>query len=575
MTPEYIQFDDRQREQFLSQLGTFSPGERELFRQLCRNWQEKIPYKRFAASTGIDRAGNAELISLMRKMRKEHLGLLRTEITNERRHPEAIVLSAKDGETFFRELMDEFFIDLKESITNSLPLESVISHEIGSIPSEVYFTVDLSSLSAFVDNEGESNPILRIPGYSDDFILLTAKNLRSAVTFAILKLRYYLGNTNLLGYLAKSMDLNLLEVKKRASGKDPKFWLELTGKINESQSEIAASRNFAVDRGFYNGSLLLNTIVEAQLLSVQNKKKEREERELDLKAVVLAVKENSGILMEQIELSRIIENQRDKYGDSFEQFREEFYERYVKAREPKSLPHVVMLNRKYIHRDNVFPTFLTSFRVLENVLQVHFREVMENQLKSGRRNKIFFSTDNFDEAIRSEVGKRDPLVHALMLNPGVLAEAIIHNARETNSAKSSAEIRRRLSIYFDPANLKPLPPHVWFDLNIATIFESAFEELHIFRRILIRITGKYDSFRSSFVGRGSAPSIPLPSTETTEREHRTERTRRDSTSGSHRSRSSSPREKKKAPQKQKVKKSYTQSDQDQAWESFGKTLKDK
>jgi len=589
MKPEFISFDDRQREQYLSQLGTFSPGEREIFRQLCRNWQERIPYKRFAASTGVETGGNAELISLMKKLRREHIGIMRTTVADDRRIPDALVIAVANSEPFYVELVDEYFVDLRESILNPLPLQSTIYEEVGNIPKEFIESVDVERLADYVDAPDETRKIIRVPGHRGEGILITSTNLRAAVTIAILKMRYYLSNTSLLGFLAKTIDTSLLDLKKRIAGKEPRFWLDLTRTVGRSYGDISAARTLAVDDAFFHSAALLQIIIEAQIEGATKKKKEKEERELDLQAVAMAIKESPEILVEQIDLSRIIEGQREKYGDGFEGFREEFYERYVKARDGNALPQIVLLEKNYIHRDNIFPSFLSSFKELERSMSAYFTDLMEQQLKSNQRNKVFYSIENFDQAIREVVGRTDPLVYALMQKPAVLAEALIHDARRRNLTKNVTDLKQRLSIYFDPSDMKPLPPHEWFDLQIMQIFETAFNRLHILRRIWIRITGKYESFKTKYVGRpvssaGVRTSPPISGATDSGGEQ-------SGTATAHRSRSpgagsvrSAParRSRTKTPPTAKptvkptpaIPKEYSKRQVDSAWESFGKTLKD-
>ncbi len=574
MTPDFVTYDDKQRESFLSQLGNFSPGERELFRQLCRAWQEKIPFTRFSAMSGVDSSGNSEIVSLINKLRRERIGVLRTKMVEERRLPDHIVLATQNSTEFFTALVDEYFTDLHESLMNSMPLESVVQQEVSRIPRESVEPVDVETLSEYVSERRKSDKILRVAAINEDALLITQVNLKSFVSFAILKLRFYFSNPNLLGAVAKLRGSSLLELKKLVSGKDPTFWLELTKTIDEHRTELISSRNLSVETGFFHAATLLRRFVESQIHAANVKRQEREERDLDLKAVALAIKEDPDVFVDQMEVTRVLDNQREKYGDEFERFREEFYERYVKARERNSLPEVILMSNRYIHRDNVFPTFIGSFKDLEPALRAHYRALMVRQLKSSQGNPVFFSLDNLDESITNEVAQRDPLIGALMQKPAILAEALIYHAKKNKLVKTVADIKHRLALYFDPASLKPLRPHQWFGIRLTEVFDAAFDELPIIRRIWMRITGKHKNLKKLFAGRSEAlpvPVIPKPaparSNRDFERDERRERPRRRPQSrrpAPHRTRSAPPTKSKE----------YTQKQVDSAWESFGQTLSD-
>ena len=80
---------------------------------------------------------------------------------------------------------------------------------------------------------------------------------------------------------------------------------------------------------------------------------------------------------------------------------------------------------------------------------------------------------------------------------------MILHAKQNKLVKDVNELKQRLSVYFDPETMKPLPLYDWFNLRLLEIFEIAFERLPILRRIWIRLTGKYESFRSRYVGQSA------------------------------------------------------------------------
>ena len=63
------------------------------------------------------------------------------------------------------------------------------------------------------------------------------------------------------------------------------------------------------------------------------------------------------------------------------------------------------------------------------------------------------------------------------------------------------EIKQRIALYFDTQTMKPLRPNVWFNIQMVDLFDEAFEKLPVLKRIWIRLTGKYEAFRSSYLGR--------------------------------------------------------------------------
>ncbi|MFW5694319.1 MAG: hypothetical protein ACOCYB_04070 [Alkalispirochaeta sp.] len=595
MRPDYISFDTKSREELLSQTGNFTPPERSVFHLLCQHWQDRIPYDRFVSFLNHDEHGTtSDLLSLMGKLRQARMGLLRTSVTDGQRSRESMILTDQDSPAFFAELADEYFTDMLESILNPLPLVSTVEEEIGSIPTEAVQPVSPQEIGAYYSGKKTSDLPLVVTTMGNEALLVTQKRLRPFVNVAILKMRYFMSNTSLLGALAKLQDTSLLNLKQQSAGKDPTFWLALTRTVVDHRRDLESMRTLSVNENFFHAAMLLKNLIESQIAEAKQKKEAAENRQLDLNAIAMAVKESPEQWIEQTTLTELLERQRERYADEFEQFREEFYERYVKARGKNTLPKIVLLNRKYIHRDNIFPLFLQDFRMLENELAAEFALHMEQQLKSGNRGKdaTFYSLDNFNEAIAEQVRVRSEFVSALIEKPSILAEAMILHIKQNHLAKDVEELKQRLSVYFDPETMHPLPLNEWFNLKPLDLFERAFETLPILKRIWIRLTGKYESYRGRYLGQSAlkhsmAPThrpdsadsrISEPRDAPNRRAHRGERSQ-----GGAEKRTKSPRgpsgtaksgnAQRAAASAQAAKRAYSRKQVDSAWDEFGNTIK--
>lgn len=599
MQPKYISFESKEREELLSQIGNFSPGERDVFHKLCQSWQEEIPYERFSRLISSGEGGTtADLTSLMTKLRKDGWGILKTKMSEGSREKAAIVLTEQSSEEFFSALLDEFFLDMLESIVNPLPLASHVEKVHGPVPSDVLLPVQTSQLASIMteeDPEGEvgGGKPLSIQSLGNDSLLLTRRNLRTFMNIAILKMRYYLSNTTLLGLVAKLQATSLLALKKGCGGKDIPFWLGLTKTIVSHTKEIESLRNVSVDSNFYHVAWLLKNMIESQLTGAEEKKKRQEEENLDLEALAMAVKEAPEGLVDQAALTRIIDGQAEKYGDRLEEFREKFYQRYVKEKDGAKLPRIVMLGQRYIHRDNLFPLFLEKFRLAETELKPFFIHLMEQHLRTGnrRQDQTFYSNENFEEAILEQVRQQSSYVAEIVKKPGILAEGMIHHLKQNKLVKDVDELRQRLALYFDPETMKPLPLYEWFNLRLVEIFERAFERLPIWQRIWIRITGKYESFRGRFISRTAIKAAATGGSagenrsagragrqDADSRRGEAGRARKNKAEGQpYRRKGSSPataqQKSARPPSTDASKRAYNRKQVDSAWEQFGSTLK--
>ncbi|MFP4210291.1 MAG: hypothetical protein ACLFR8_03540 [Alkalispirochaeta sp.] len=612
MQPHFVAFDTKQREELLSQTGNFSPGERDGFHKLCQNWQSRIPYNRFAGLLNRgDGATTSDLHSLMTKLRKAGYGLIRTNVQEGQRQREAIILTDPFSREFVSELLDEYFNDLLESIVNPMPLLSMINEEFSGFPTREFTQVSSDELAKEYATEEHPETPLAIQTLDNDRLLVTRGKLRPFITVAMHKLRYYLSNTTILELAAKLLDTSLIALKQKIAGKEPALWLSVTKVIVDKRRDFDALRTASIDANFYHAAWLLRRLLESQITEAEQKKKEAENRQLDLEAIAMAVKEAPEGWMEQEQLTRTLESVREKYENSFDSFTDEFYEKYVHARGKNSLPKVVQLGTRYLHRDRVFPLFLGHFRTTEDDLKLIFITRMEQLLRSGNSggDTTFVDLDSFDAAILEIIRQRDPFLADLIEKPAILAEGMILHAKQNKLVNDVTELKQRLAIYFDPETMKPLPLHEWFNLRLLEIFETAFEKLPILKRIWIRLTGKYESFRNRYVGQSAIRRQERESTASytdsrervdrgrlreggSERRGGTEamrgRDRASSTGSRDRGRGGTVRRSASTPGGRSgagahsgsasdaaVKRAYTKKQVDSAWEQFGSSIKKK
>lgn len=595
--PAYIDLGDREREEFLSQRGNFTPDERTIFRELAGSWEPRIDYDRFIKR--VRETGGAALVkSLMSKLYQARVGILRTKVIDGERRPVSLLLLEEGGFDFYFEALQEAFVNLNDSIVNPLPLASRLTEQGLEVPEGYVTTVDNEALAGcFKEKREEERKILGLNSLNGAVLLLPNNNLRTFINIAILKIRYYMSNTSLLESMAKYQDTSLMAIKQNLGGKEPSFWLNLTSTIVDKRKELQSSRNVSIDKDFYHAAYLLRRLVTAQIEEAKERKQQQKERELDLETVAMTIKRSETPLLDQGEVNEIIDRSAEKYGDDRDSFREEFYERYVHAKGKRSLPKVVMVDSMYIHRDNFYPVFLERFQVVGSELRRHYKEKMETELKAGGAggNPVFFSHENFENDIRDEVERRDSFVSAVLSKPAVLAEAVILNAKQRKQVKSLDDLKKQLSIYFNPESMKLLDLPTVFNLSLGEIYDDAFEKLHILRRIWVRLTGKYNAVRDKYVSRSvlrstaNRPGGTGVSVKEYSLRDRSEGPvdpgsgrKRESRSGGAGGESRKPQiqqvsRRRRTGQKQgeTVKRPYSKKQQDSAWEAFGDTIKKK
>jgi hypothetical protein len=157
---------------------------------------------------------------------------------------------------------------------------------------------------------------------------------------------------------------------------------------------------------------------------------------------------------------------------------------------------------------------------------------------------------------------------------------------------SAADIKILLNEYFESERMVFRDPLILFNLNSANIFESAFANLPLWRQIWMKLSGKYESFRESYESAGPSYSEIRRVQRSKEKAESFSKGvspgRKAGTASAHGGGGTGPsgrkevklysREealslRKKRKPTVKVKRSYSRRDQEDAWKSFGESLR--
>jgi hypothetical protein len=208
---------------------------------------------------------------------------------------------------------------------------------------------------------------------------------------------------------------------------------------------------------------------------------------------------------------------------------------------------------------------------------------------------VFHSIANFDENIRQKIEERDVFISGIMGKPRILAEAIIHTAKNELKVQDLDRVRSSLERYFQPGTMRYREANDIFRLNIYVIYQKAFTSLPVLRQFWMKLTGKYkaaskvyESFRPKHA-RPERKEDRLGAPEKTAFARDSASKKRSSLSRiGHLSRGKPGARKKRRPQpsvpsaektyktpapKTPVPRDYSEKQQNQAWEDFRSSLK--
>lgn len=576
-TPEYVQYDVKSRDEFLSQLGNFSPNQRSIFHNLCNRWSPRIDYQQFISSPGQTvKNVKGELDKIFLILKQKGYGLITTKVTEEGRSKSSIILTSKLDFFFFFYLLQEEWRDLQEDILRPFPTVKQLGELGYAIPESMTEYLEKNKLFAVDEKKAfQERIIYTFPGYGGEELLIPSGTVKTVIQLAMKKVRYYLKNPDLIGVIARVKNTNLNEIKQQVGTSTPSTWLDISSTILSNIDAFENAVKLHVDSSLFISAHILYHYLNSQIEEKKRQKKEEQQRTQDMEELVKRIKGHAKRYVDAEEYEILTKDLKESYKKNFKAFEAEFNEKYTTTKEKTQLPLVFRTEEAYVHRDNIYPVFVDRFIDAMVEMKEEYTNIMKYIIRSNNRENIsiFFSMENFQADLRRRVQGQYSFLHNLFLHPRVLAEAIIHSAKLKNINANIEDVRTILERYFKPNTMEYKNLVVVFNLDAEELFNRAFADLSILRQIWMKITGKHKIYREKYHELAIPPQIGVkrldrePGERTYTSAERRKKVELSLAPGKQRNKT------KTGPKIIKQKRPYSRKEQEEAWRNFQDSLK--
>lgn len=502
--PDYVSFDSRGRDELLSQIGSFSPAERELFQRLCDNWSPRIDAKRFiTASEGSPEQEQTALERLMGKLRSAEIGYLTLTEGEDGPEPDQIILTSAGSLDFWAARMDEVVGRILAADFRILPSQERV-RERGALPPDYHVVeADSSQLAAAYAGATEPGTIYRLRLMDEFRVFFTSATAKPLVLRTLHVLKRDLGERGVLEEVARIKDTSITEIRERLESKAPDVWHDLSETIVRERGTIAFRKNFEEDDELFQLAYLVMMFVDAQIGQARRQKESDELIAEEIEALATAVRDASSSVMAQDEFSGLVDEAQARLGPAAARFSSRLNDELLTPRPRRRLPTVLYIHGLYVHADRVRGVFEQARGEMGRRLTSEYAELMEAFLRgrSPEIGEVFGSRDLFNEDIARRVERQHPLLGEFLARPQLLAESIIHDAKQKREGVSTEELKGVLTAYFDVDSSQLKTLNELFGLNIVAIFDDAFARTSVFRQILLRLSGRHESLRATYTRR--------------------------------------------------------------------------
>jgi hypothetical protein len=503
--PEYFRADERKRQEFLSQVGTFSDEQRGIFNRLCDLFDPEISYSKAAVKTGLSWE-NSPFKSLMARLQSGHCGLVKFIWKNQQLEPHEVILTDRQSIRFYYHFIESEM--QKNFLDDTVPFvnQKALAESGYSIPESMIETLAPEGIKdrLFRDSQDQVR-IYRLEGVGQKGILVTPYSIRTLISICRFKVRSVLANNLVLSTVSRYTGKKINDLEREVRTDDPMHWTALTEALLQNHEDFLIKHKNITKSTFTAAQIILFYVKNEVADATEQRKEDNRKRDV-MREICKTLEKKENLLLSQQELNDLIEPQMKEWPD----FKDQFYENHVKVKEKTGLPDIVFTGKAYIHRDHIYPLYRQELQETADEYEKYYIDIMEKMIRTRNRDNItiFTNRDSFKLDIRARIREEKPFLDSMLGRPRIMSEAIIHYGKTTLKIKSIERMKELLVRYFNEGVIQFRDIDFLLGLYLKDIFDSAFQRLGFFRRLMMKLTGQYDTYITAFIGLSRVTMAP-------------------------------------------------------------------
>ena len=495
--PSYFSLEPHKREEVLAQIGSFTQIQYQIFHNICDFWDPALDYNQYVLKTKRPAlAGGNQLELLMNKIQDAHMGLLQYRLVDSELKPARLVLTEKDSSYFYYYVCEEvLYRNVYENGHPFITVKTFDKYGI-SLPGEMITPLDPKSLSPgfhkkmmphctiYGITRRNRSPILIPSGLLDEYIHFLTRNLiRESESMTLLE------------NVSRLSGIKISELQKKMTTRDPSFWITLTKSLMTHKDDLKI-RIKGLSPLIFTSAHLLYSYFFNSLSELKEKQQEKAERAKTRGEIINEIREKGTNWSSVQKLDQELK-EKEKI---WEGFRKEFQETVLKRQENGEQPDLIIINGQVIHKDYLFPYFKRELDYVGKDLGAQYQEMMNDLLRNNQPDKYtqFYSRNNFRADIMNRIRKKSPQLKELLQKPSLIATVGYYYLKDLKGIKRSDTIKDTIHTYLK-SNLKQFQNiDDILHLSLISLFDNSFDNLGWWSKFILRITGRYDSYTSSF-----------------------------------------------------------------------------
>ena len=293
------------------------------------------------------------------------------------------------------------------------------------------------------------------------------------------------------------MGLKISEIQKKQYSSEVKFWKDIASEILKSAEDLQL-RIKHLSIAVFQSAEILHLYYQNMETEEEKEREESREKQQAIDEICMEILKKEDFLYSPEDLLDLLE----PYEKKWEGFKDLFYETVVKVNQKIGLPVILYLADKYLHRDHVYPFFRAETNMQSRELKIHYIEIMEKMLRTRNKDKvtIFYTRDSFKDDVMEQIRENSPILAEFLDKPRIVSEGIVHYFKNLKKVRDVGKIKDFMNNFFEDGMIRFKDPDYLLDLYMLDIFNESYTYLSWWKRFLLRISGKYESFINQFTG---------------------------------------------------------------------------
>ncbi len=511
--PSYLHGDNSEVTRLLQRFNIQGSKEVEIFQNLVQTGKSKILYQDALEVTGLK--NNPQLfMNAMEKFEECQIAIFRHDsYANNSEEKDYIRLCDEGSVVFYAEYITEIITNVNKGTSSVLPLISEIEKKGVKIPKDFIKVYDADFMKSLHESTADMRETLLIISIQvrNDVFLFTPPTLPFICEMCICRIQYMVEQGNVIHTFARVFDLTLSDMRLKVESNDLLTWKTLSDTLYAKMDSLKGQQDFKTYPELLILFAVLHFLLKIKILQIESEHEFNESCTNFSNIIIKKMLETPGGMVEQQFQSTLQETAQDLSLSEPEKYIEKFSsESIIRASEfnGENLLPIVDMEKFYIHKDDLKHVISERYFILENKLAEHYRKLLRKYLSGGLSPKeiVFFDQDVLETSVHQKIMEFDELYYKILKQPVILASIIIESGNNSEGTADTGAtgddfLKRssnsgRLSLFFNVQTQRLLKWYIIFNLNIPKLGERAYQQLSIFRKLLLLFTGRYQSVRT-------------------------------------------------------------------------------